>query len=150
MNDLRMRNFWLIAFCVVMSFAISAPLARAADKDKAASPLEDEMTAANTALKTLKAQITDASKNKESLKLIDEMQKHFVAAKGMEPARAKKVSEAERPKFLADYRKAMVNLMSEMLKLETAVVDGKNDEAGTILKNLNKIKSDGHDKFQEE
>src|SRR3982750_2435548 len=114
MSELRMRKFWLMAFCVVMSFAISAPLARAADdKEKGATPLEDEMIAANKALKTLKSQITDASKNKESLKLIDEMQKHFVAAKGMEPARAKKTSEGERAKFLADYRKAMVNLMSE-------------------------------------
>ena len=46
--------------------------------------------------------------------------------------------------------KAMINLMSEMLKLEAAVVDNKNDEAAAILKNLAKVKSDGHDKFQEE
>jgi soluble cytochrome b562 len=149
MNDRRMRKFWFIAFCVVMSFAISAPLARAAeDKEKGASPLEDEMIAANKALKTLKTQITDASKNSSSLQLIAEMEKHFLAAKEMEPARAKK--DANKAKFLADYRKAMVNLMSEMLKLESAVVDGKNDEAGAILKNLNKVKADGHDKFQEE
>jgi len=149
MNDLRMRKFWLMAFCVVMSFAISAPLARAAeDKEKGATPLEDEMIAANKALKTLKTQIADASKNASSLQLIGEMEKHFLAAKEMEPARAKK--ETDKTKFLANYRKAMVNLMSEMLKLEGAVVDGKNDEAGTILKNLAKIKSDGHDKFQEE
>jgi len=144
-----MRKFWLIAFCVVMSFAVSAPLARAADdKEKGATPLEDEMIAANKALKTLKTQITDASKNASSLQLIGEMEKHFLAAKEMEPARAKK--ETDKAKFLANYRKAMVNLMSEMLKLETAVVDGKNDEAAGILKNLNKVKSDGHDKFQEE
>ena len=66
----------------------------------------------------------------------------------MEPARAKK--ETDKAKFLADYHKAMINLMSEMLKLESAVVDNKNDEAAAILKGLTKIKSDGHDKFQEE
>src|SRR4051812_46589985 len=44
MNDLRMRRFWLVAFAVVMAFAVSAPLARAADdKEKGATPLEDEM-----------------------------------------------------------------------------------------------------------
>jgi len=37
-----------------------------------------------------------------------------------------------------------------MLKLETAVLDNKNDEAGAILKGLTKIKTDGHEKFQEE
>ena len=63
-------------------------------------------------------------------------------------ARAKK--ETNKAKFVADYQKAMINLMSEMLKLESAVVDNKNDEAAGILKNLNKVKSDGHEKFQEE
>jgi soluble cytochrome b562 len=150
MTEHRMRKFWLMAFAVVMSFAITAPFARAADKDKGDSPLEDEMIAANKALKTLKTQITDASKNASSLQLIGEMQKHFVAAKDMEPLRSKKVPEGERAKFLADYRKAMINLLSEMLKLESAVLDNKNDDASAILKNLTKIKSDGHDKFQEE
>ncbi|HEV8292595.1 MAG TPA: hypothetical protein VGP94_11760, partial [Tepidisphaeraceae bacterium] len=125
MSELRMRKFWLMAFAIVMSFAIAAPLARAADdKTKGDTPLEDEMIAANKALKTLKTQITDASKNQSSLQLIGEMQKHFLAAKGMEPARAKK--EADKAKFLAEYHKAMINLMSEMLKLESAVVDNKN------------------------
>lgn len=149
MSELRMRNFWLMAFAIVMSVAISAPLARAADdKAKGDTPLEDEMIAANNALKKLKTQITDASKNASSLELIREMQKHFLAAKGMEPARAKK--EANKAKFVADYQKAMINLMSEMLKMETAVLDNKNDDAAGILKNLAKVKSDGHDKFQEE
>jgi len=146
MSELRMRKFWLMAFAIVMSFAISAPLVRAADKP--ATPLEDEMTAANDALKKLKTQITDSSKNESSLQLIREMEKHFLAAKGMEPARAKK--EANKAKFVVDYQKAMIGLMSEMLKMEAAVVDNKNDEAGGILKNLGKIKSDGHEKFQEE
>jgi len=47
MTELRMRKFWLMAFAIVMSFAISAPLARAADT----TPLEDEMNAANDVLK---------------------------------------------------------------------------------------------------
>src|SRR3954469_24260072 len=149
MSELRMRKFWLMTFAIVMSFAISAPLVRAADeKAKGDTPLEDEMIAANNALKKLKTQITDASKNQSSLELIQEMQKHFLTAKAMEPARAKK--ESDKAKFVADYRKAMVNLMSEMLKLETAVVDNKNDEAAAMLKNLGKIKSDTHEKFQEE
>src|SRR5882762_4000969 len=105
MSELRMRKFWIMAFAIVMSFAISAPLVRAADdKAKGDTPLEDEMIAANTALKKLKTQITDASKNQSSLELIQEMEKHFLTAKGMEPARTKK--ESDKAKFLADYRKA--------------------------------------------
>ena len=149
MSDLRMRKFWLRAFAVVMSFAISAPLVRAADdKEKGESPLEDEMIAANKVLKTLKTQIADPSKNQSSLAMIQDMQKHFLAAKGMEPMRTKK--ESDKAKFVTEYRKAMVALMSEMLKLESAVIDNKNEEAAAILKGLTKIKADGHEKFQEE
>ena len=149
MSDLRMRKFWLMAFAVVMSFAISAPLVRAGDdKEKGESPLEDEMIAANKVLKTLKAQITDTSKNQSSLQMIQDMQKHFLAAKGMEPMRTKK--ESDKAKFVTEYRKAMVALMSEMLKLESAVIDNKNEEAAAILTGLTKIKTDGHEKFQEE
>jgi hypothetical protein len=149
MSELRMRKFWLMAFAIVMSFAISASLARGADdKEKGASPLEDEMIAANNVLKKLKTQITDSSKNQSSLQMIQDMQKHFLAAKGMEPLRTKK--ESDKAKFVTEYRKAMVALMSEMLKMETAVIDNKNEEAAAILKNLTKVKADGHEKFQEE
>ena len=53
MSELRMRKFWLMAFAIVMSFAISAPLVRAADdKEKGATPLEDEMIAGYRRAKT--------------------------------------------------------------------------------------------------
>jgi soluble cytochrome b562 len=144
--NMRMQN----VFVMTVAIALSSGLALAQDKEKGASPLEDEMIAANKIMKSLKTQITDSSKNASSLEMIAEMQKHFLAAKGMEPLRAKKVSESERPKFMTEYRKSMVMLMAEMLKMEQAVLDGKNEDAAAILKGLTKIKADGHEKFQEE
>jgi len=136
---------------VAVALLMNCPLVLAQDeKEKGASPLEDEMIAANKVMKNLKTQITDTSKNATSLEMIAQMQKHFLAAKQMEPLRAKKVSESERPKFMTEYRKAMVALMSEMLKMEQAVLEGKNEDAAAILKGLTKIKADGHEKFQEE
>src|SRR5439155_25429794 len=104
MPGLPMVRFWLMAFAIVIRFPITAPLVRAADdKTKGDTTLEDEMIAANKALKVLKTQINDGSKNQSSLQLMGEMQKHFLAVKGMEPARAKK--EADKAKFLADYHR---------------------------------------------
>src|SRR5688572_21680568 len=144
--NIRIGNLMVLALTVMMS----GGLAMAADKEKGASVLEDEMIAANKVMKNLRTQIADPSKNASSLQMIEQMQKHFLVAKGLEPIRAKKVSESERPKFVADYRKAMVLLMGDMLKMEQAVLDGKNDEAEKIFKSLTKIKADGHEKFQEE
>jgi len=144
--NMRMRNVFVMAVAIAMTCG----LALADDKEKGASPLEDEMIAANKVMKGLRTQITDSSKNASSLQMIEQMQKHFLNAKGMEPLRAKKVSESERPKFISEYRKSMVMLMGEMLKMEQAVLDGKNEDAATILKSLTKIKADGHEKFQEE
>jgi soluble cytochrome b562 len=144
--NMRSRNLLVLG----MMLAMTCGLAVADDKEKGASVLEDEMIAANKVMKTLRPQIADPSKNASSLQMIEQMQKHFLAAKGMEPLRAKKVSESERPKFVAEYRKSMVMLMGEMLKMEQAVLDGKNDEAEKIFKGLTKVKADGHEKFQEE
>ena len=114
------------------------------------TPLEDAMEAMNKALKTLKAQAADASKQQANLELVAEMQKQMVIAKSMAPARAAKLNGAEKQKFMAEYRKAMVALIGDLLKLETAVLDGKTAEVEAMIKNLNKVKTDGNEKFQEE
>ena len=114
------------------------------------TPLEETMEAMNKALKTLKAQAADASKQQANLELVAEMQKQMVIAKSMAPARAAKLNGAEKQKFINEYRKAMVALIGDLLKLETAVLDGKTAEAEAIIKGLNKVKTDGHEKFQEE
>jgi soluble cytochrome b562 len=145
--NMRIRNLLVLALTLVMTGGLAVAQE---DKEKGASVLEDEMIAANKVMKTLRTQIADPSKNASSLQMIEQMQKHFLAAKGMEPLRAKKVSESERPKFLTEYRKAMVMLMGEMLKMEQAILDGKNDEAEKVFKGLTKIKTDAHEKFQEE
>ena len=109
------------------AIAISAPLVRAADdKEKGDTPLEDEMIAANKALKTLKTQITDGSKNQSSLQLIGEMQKHFLAAKGMEPARAKKAEERRKALEEAQAQEAQETQAAGAAEPETA--EGKKEE----------------------
>jgi soluble cytochrome b562 len=137
---------------LVLTLALSgAGWALAADEhDHKHSDLEETMEKANKALKLVKADIADASKNTTTLAAVGEMQKHFLAGKTLIPAKAAKLSGPAKDKFVMEYRKAMIGLMGELLKLEGALLDGKNDQAAEIVKNLGKIKADGHEKFQEE
>jgi soluble cytochrome b562 len=140
-----------IGLAIVLAFSLLAGgAARLALADEHGGPLHDSMEAMNKAYKTLRMQIADASKNASSLELVSEMQKQALIAKSAIPARAKATPEAQRAKFISDYRKSMVMLMTELLKLETALVDGKNADAEAIAKNLTKMKNEEHEKFQEE
>jgi hypothetical protein len=138
----------LAAFLIALTFA-GGQFARAAEHEKH-TPLDDAMEAMNKAYKALKAQVGDSSKNANSLELIAEMEKQALIAKGMTPARAAKLSESERPKFIAEYRKAVANLIGEYLKIETALLEGKNADAEKIVGTISKIKEAAHEKFQEE
>jgi soluble cytochrome b562 len=76
------------------------------------------------------------------------MQTQTVFAKSQVPERA--ANEADKKKFLTAYRLEMLKVMDELVKLERAVLEGKNDEALNIAKGLTKVKNEGHEKFQVE
>jgi ABC-type transporter MlaC component len=140
-----MKTKLLAMVAVVMLLAGSS--LRAADES---TPLEDAMTALNKALKTVKAQVEDVSKNAESLKLVAEVEKQALIAKGFEPAKTKSLPAAERAKFVAAYRVRMTELMTEVLKLEKALLENKNDAAAASVKMLYEMKTDAHKIFQDD
>src|SRR5687768_18068056 len=112
------------------------------------NPMHIAMEKMDDALKVLRKQVSDPAQNDASLKLIEEMQTQCVLAKGMTPERAAK--EADKKKFVTAYRLEMLKVMDELVKLERAVVEGKNEEALALAKGLTKIKNEGHEKFQVE
>ena len=112
------------------------------------NPMHVAMEKMEDALKVLRKQVSDPAQNDASLKLIEEMQTQCVLAKGMTPERAAK--EADKKKFVTAYRLEMLKVMDELVKLERAVLEGKNEEALNLAKGLTKIKNEGHEKFQVE
>ena len=145
----RKLNTFSLLLLVAMLFLGLSGVARlhafAADDE---NPLHVAMEKMDDALKALRKQVGDASQNDASLKLIDEMQAQCVIAKAIVPERAAK--EADKKKFVTSYRLEMLKVMDELVKLERAVVEGKNEEALGIAKGLTKIKNEGHEKFQVE
>jgi soluble cytochrome b562 len=104
----------------------------------------------NDNLKKLRKSIKNASENAASLETLSKMQHATVAAKVLVPARAAKVPEADRAKFLAGYRKDMAALLEHLCKIEVALLDNDNAKAEELFKGLKKVEDDGHEKYSEE
>jgi soluble cytochrome b562 len=100
-------------------------------------------------LKKLRRTLRKPDTNKESLEIINQVQAAAVASKALTPAKAAKMPEAERQKFVAGYRKDMAAMIVQLLNMEIAVLDGNNDKANEIHKSMKQIEDEGHKKYEE-
>ena len=135
----------VVVVAVVLGGWLASPVRSAED-----TPLHTAMESINKSYKKLRTQITDAGKNEDSLKLLLDMQKNVLAAKGEVPVTAEKVAAADKPKFIQGYRTEMNGLLTHLIKIETAVLEGKNSDAEKLVAGLMDIKKAGHDKFYPE
>src|SRR5687768_13133868 len=81
---------------------------RAEDKaSPASSALDDQMEEINAAYRRLGRQVSDASKNADSLKQVGVIQKHAAAALKLEPKKKADLPTAEQAKFVEAYKAKM-------------------------------------------
>lgn len=109
--------------------------------------IEGSMKAINRATKTLKGQITDGAKKDENLKLINDMQRGCVAAKGqMLPSDvlAHAPNEVAKGKMNDIFRRDLMKALQLMLDIENDLIDGHNDAAKTKLDHLDKLREESH------
>lgn len=135
----------LMAALLAVTF-VAAPATLAAEK-KGDSELGKAMEDMGKALKAIKKNVKDPTKNEESLKLVAKCQQDALTSKGLLPAMLTKVPEADKAKTLAGYRKMMADTIAALCKLEGQLLDGKNDEAAETLKTLKTLEDDGHEKY---
>ena len=106
-------------------------------------------------LKRLKGQIADASKKDENLKLVNEMERGAIIAKGMDinegPKDAvnltKEPDAKDKAAKAAEFRKQMIVLVNKLLTLETQIMDGKTDDASKSVDDLLKFRNENHKAF---
>lgn len=113
------------------------------------SPLEQNMKKLNGGLKRLRRDIKDATKNETSLATILDMENAIQACKAIDPPLAAKKAEADRPKFIAEYRKTLIGVEKDLLDVESALLDGDNAKAGESLKKVATAEDPAHEKFAE-
>jgi soluble cytochrome b562 len=128
--------------------AESAPVVVAEASDPEHTELDEKMEDMNRAFRKLRRQISDASANASSLELVSTLRKASEESAALIPAKAEKVPEADRGKFVADYQAKMKEFIAELDKLAAALEAGKNDEAAALLTKLNNQQKSGHREFR--
>ena len=110
--------------------------------------LEREMQAMGGDFKVLSQQINDAPSNDSSLKLVDDLEMHTLAAKGMLPNSVNFAPDAAKPKLAAKYRSEIAKLLQQELDLEQALLANDNAKAAGILASIHDTERQGHRDFR--
>src|SRR5690349_20810384 len=95
------------AFAADEAPAATAAPTPAAKEKKPETELSKKMEKMNGAFRKLRRQATDATKNADSLEQVAILKEYAAAAAKLEPAKAATIPEADRAKWVADYRAEM-------------------------------------------
>jgi hypothetical protein len=125
--------------------------AQAAPEEKKVkkSELNNHMEDIDDMMKRLRRTVRKPESNEESLKLIADIEQLMVTSKSLIPTKAEKVPEADRPKFVAAYRKQMANVLGIFCQMEEALCDGDNKKAQALYKTITTEEDKDHDQFMQ-
>lgn len=144
----------LFTLSTVLAFPVATV---AADQPAAAHEHEEEhtelgehMEKMGRAFRALNRQISDSTRNQDSLEKVAILRTNAEAGLKLQPALMAEVPEAKREHFLAEYREHMEELLADLKSLETALNAGNNEEAKGVLKRLKDNMEHSHKEFRKE
>ena len=157
MNRFKLRPLTFALVAVICLGSSTLPrLAVAQDKDDGKSKVKDldtelakQMETIDEGMKKLRRSLRKPESNTESLEWIEKIEKAAAKSKDLIPARAAKVPEADRAKFVESYKKDMDAFIKAVGEMKAAVKDGKNDKAQEVYKTLKTQEDKGHEKYTE-
>ncbi len=133
---------------IAVVFALAAGLvARAAEPE---TELGGKMEKMGGAFRALRRQITDASKNADSLAKIAVIKENAQAAAKLEPAKKAELPAADQAKFVADYQAEMKKFIELVSKVEAALKANNNEEAGKLVTQMGDDQKKAHKQFKKE
>lgn len=108
--------------------------------------LEGAMKNMARVLKALKAQVGDASKKDENLKLVATFQAGCATSKSaaLPPNLARGMDDAAKAKLDDTFRTNLRALMATAIQLEDAILAGKTDDAAKLVAKLEEMRESGH------
>jgi soluble cytochrome b562 len=124
------------------------PSLHAQESGKKETELETAMGKMNGAFRKLRRQITDASKNADSLDQIAKLRAAADESTKLIPALAAEKPEAERPAFIAAYKKHMQEFLAALAPLEAALKANNNGEAEKLVGQLKDMQTKGHKAYK--
>ena len=104
----------------------------------------------NKAYKILKKQVADPSKKEANLEAISSLKKNAADSAGGVPEKIESIPQADRAKFIEQYKAAISELVGQIEKLEKALREDRFQDAQKELDEIGKLKREGHSAFIEE
>ena len=127
-------------------FAQGTPAPTAAKEDT--TELGEKMSGISKAFKKLRSQVSDPTKNEDSLMLVAAIRENALATLTLVPEKTADIPSAEQEKFKADFASRMKSLLADVDKLEAAFKAGNNEEAKALLEALGNAQKEGHKEFK--
>jgi hypothetical protein len=135
---------------VTLICALAAlPAVRAEDAKKDdQTELGGHMEKIGGAWRAIKRQVADASKNEDTLKRLAVIKDNMNAALKLQPEKTADLPEADRAKFVANYKDSLKNEMALVAKVEAAVKAGDNAGAAKLVADVDQAQKDAHKEFK--
>ena len=102
------------------------------------------------AFRALRKQVSDASKNADSLAKVATIRQNAEASLKLDPALTKEKPAAEQKKFVEQYRAEMKKFVELCGKLEAALKANNNAEAEKLCAAMGDASKAGHKEFKKE
>lgn len=139
------RRFLLAA---VSALSLALPFVPADRPVAEETELGAHMEAINGLVRGMRKGIADEGARDENLAKLAELQGHILAAKGLTPAKATGLGEAEMAEFMDAYRVDTIGFLQAALEIELAVTESRFEDAGASFKALQKLKNPSHKKYK--
>ena len=165
MNRLVLSSLGLAALCLTLPLSLTGNgIARASesrvielqDGDVQQDPvleetdLDRDMLEVKAQVRLLRRSLRSPDKNEASLKSLQILQTHVLAAKARIPRNTKDLPEAERAAYVLSYRADMLKFLIIAIEVESALIAGDMDGAQELFKSFREQEDPAHEKFTDE
>ncbi len=135
--------------CLSPESPASQPIQEPAQEEEV-GPLEERMLVLKRGMRSLRRSLKDPEKNAASLEIVTEMAAAVGHGKILPPPMIEAIPEERRDDFLLEYRKSMVSMQMELLKLEMGLLEGDREAAKSSYESLKEMEDAGHERFTED
>ena len=133
--------------------AVDSPFEEALQEpaqEEEVGPLEGRMLVLKRGMRALRRGLKDPEKDAASLEIVTEMAATVGQSKILPPPMIEAIPEERRDDFLLEYRKSMVSMQMELLKLEMGLLEGDREAAKASYESLKEMEDAGHERFTED
>lgn len=118
------------------------------EKDHPDTDIEKAMKKMGGAFRKLRGQAKAGAFTPDAVDLVATMKAAATEAAKHDPLKTKEIPEADRAKFVADYKAKMDEFNTTLDSLTEALKAGKTTDAVALVGKLGKLQHSGHEEFQ--